>query len=102
MATINFGTSTRDGIRKVILLAANDVSDRISLNGPCNILCHGDTTFTVEVYRSMEPDGSDEVLVDVQTNADRTGYYDFLGQGYLKMKLAALTGAGPITVRVTR
>lgn len=102
MATIDFSATTRDGIRKVILLAANDVSDRISLNGPCNILCHGETTFTIEVYRSTEPDGSDEVLVDTQSDTDRTGYYDFAGPGFTKVKLTALTGAVPITVRITR
>lgn len=89
-------------INKVSLVAANDVSDWVRVDGPCNILCDGGTTFTVQVYRATEADKSDDVLVDTQTEADRTGFYDFRGPGYVKVILSALSAGGPVVVRITQ
>lgn len=100
MATIDFGAMLNDSRRKVSLVAAADLSNVIAINGPCNVLCSGLTTFTVEVYRAFDPTGSDGVLVGTQTETDRAGSYDFKGRGYLYLKLSALSGAGPIICTV--
>lgn len=101
VASGDFGKAGKSGMRKVLLTNAADVSDWIPVNGSCNVLVSGGTTFTVEVYRATETGQADSVLVDNQTETDRTGLYDFVGPGWLLVKLTAVTG-GPVTARVTQ
>jgi hypothetical protein len=97
MAIVPFSAASSDTARKAVLTAADDTSDFLGLNGPCNIMVSGGSAFSVEVYRTFEADNSVAILVGSQDETERAAYYDFVGRGRLQVKLVSVT-SGPVTV----
>lgn len=89
------------GALAVTLTTADDVSDWVAVDSKINLLCAGGSAMEIEVYRCTLADKSDAVLVDTQTHEDRTGLYEFVGPGYVQLKLVSVTG-GPVISRITR
>lgn len=100
MATVNFSDLARGSVRKAVLTSVSDITDWMSVNGPCNIVVSGGSAFTVEIERALEADNSDTVIVATQDAIQRGAYYDFVGPGAIRVRLTAVT-AGPVTVHVS-